>query len=713
MRFPHYLCRMVADNQTLIDLEFPTIISWLEEYAIGDTAKNRIRSLQPINQIDDLKNLLHSTYELVRIKQEGEKFPIIEFEELSTEIKLLPIQKASIEINGFIRIYRASVLSNALIYFFNKREHEFPLLSEIVADTEYTEEIIKAIDKVFDKFGKIKDDASSELFQIRSKIKLVHKQINQNFDREVRKLLKLNLLGDTKETFINERRVLTVLSSHKRKVSGSVVGSSNTGNLTYIEPEVNIHLNNELDILLQEERSEIFRILQVLKQDLSKHLELIKSYQTILTEFDFINCKARLALATTSTIPSVNELMETNLIDAYHPILRKNNIALGKATFPQQIEMNKFGRFIVISGPNAGGKSITLKTVGLLQVMFQSGILVPVHENSSMTVYNQIMSDIGDNQSIINELSTYSYRLKRMRHFLDTTTRKSLLLLDEFGTGSDPDLGGALAEALFEELYNRKGYGVITTHYANIKLKADQLKNAVNGCMLFNTDTLEPTFVFSTGQPGSSFTFEVASNNGIPHEIIELAKGKIDEKKVKMDKLLNDLQKEQTRMSKMIHEYREAQSSAEEAIENAEDARIKYEEKLSSMRTTSESNNKQIQLGKKLQGFIDRYNTRSRKKNINDPLIADINKFLAVEKTKIENAKLGAKKIQVKKQQARIAVQAVKDDYNRDKIVVGSRVKLITTRQIGTVEEINDKNVIVMFGFLRMKVEKNKLMWVD
>lgn len=704
---------MVADNQTLIDLEFPTIISWLEEYAIGETAKSRIKGLEPLNNAEQVKHLLSTTHEFVRIKTEGEKFPSIDFEELLSEIKLLPIQKASIEIEGFIRIYKASQLTNNLITFFDKREQDYPLLSSIIAHIDYSEAIIQSIDQVFDKQGKIKDDASNELYQIRAKIKLVQKQINQNFEREVRRLLKLNLLGDTKETFINERRVLTVVSSHKRKVPGSVVGSSNTGNLTYIEPEVNIALNNELDILLQEERSEIFRILQLLKQELANHIELIKAYQITLTEFDFIHCKASFAIRSKSALPSINDTMETQLTDAYHPILRSTNSELNKKTYPQQVEMNKFGRFIVISGPNAGGKSITLKTVGLLQVMLQSGLLVPVHENSRMTIYNHIMSDIGDNQSIVNELSTYSYRLKRMRHFLDITTRKSLLLLDEFGTGSDPDLGGALAEALFEELYNRKGFGVITTHYANIKLKADQLKNAVNGCMLFDTDTLEPTFIFSTGQPGSSFTFEVAANNGIPSEIIEIAKGKIDEKKVNMDRLLNDLQKEQTRMNRMIQEYQDAQLAAQETIENAEEARIKFEEKLNSMRTSSETNNKQIQLGKKLQSFIDRYNTRSRKKNINDPLIADINKFLAVEKTKTENIKISAKKIEVKKQKSRKSTQKLKDEYNREKIVVGSRVKLITTRQIGTVEEINGTNVTVMFGFLRMKVEKTKLMWVD
>lgn len=704
---------MVADSQTLTDLEFTTILEWLEEYAIGPTATDRIRKLQPINDLKEIELQLNQTFELLRIKEEGEKFPSIEFEELDKEIRLLPIKKAAIDTDGFMRIHTASFVCNGLKVFFEKREVDYPLLSTLTAQYEYTKEIIDTIEKIFDKHGKIKDDASPELFSIRSKMKLMHKQINQNFDKEVRRLFKLNLLGDTKETFINERRVLTVVSSHKRKVDGAVVGSSNTGNLTYIEPGINIPLNNELDLLQQEERSEVFRILQVLREELSQHFELIKMYQTVLTEFDFIQCKTRLARMTQSTIPSLNNSHETQLINAFHPILRRSNSEMGKHTFPQQIDMDKFSRMIVISGPNAGGKSITLKTVGLLQLMVQSGLLIPADPNSRMTVYDQICTDIGDNQSIMNELSTYSYRLKRMRHFLDVANKNTLLLLDEFGTGSDPDLGGALAEALFEELYNRKSFGVITTHYANIKLKADRLKNAVNGCMLFNTETLEPTFVFSTGQPGSSFTFEVASNNGIPLEIIEQAKLKIDEKKVNMDRLLNELQKERTRLNRLVIEYSDAQEAATDAIEKAEEARKSYDEKLDNIRTRSEANNKQLQLGKKLESFINRYNARSRKKNINDPLLADINKFLAVEKSKTEDAKVKAKQVIVKKQKAKKAVQQIKDEYNREKIKVGSRVKLITTRQIGTVEEMKDDTLVVTFGFLRMKVDKNKLMWVD
>lgn len=705
---------MHIDQQTLDDLEFSTIRTWLQGYAIGPTAFERLGNLVPIEGPETIRAELYKVNELKNIKTEGESFPRIEFEELKEEIKLLPIKNASIQLEGFLRIYDASKAVNALLYFFDKREDEFPLLASILENAYYTEEIILAIEAVFDKHGNIRDDASEALFEIRTKIKAVRKQINRNFDKEIRRLLKDNVLGDTKETFISDRRVLTVLSNYKRKIEGTVHGSSKTGNLTYIEPQINIPLNNELELLLDDERKEIFRILQLLKKELLVHFELISTYQIILTEFDFVNAKCRLGVELDCHLPSIQEELELEIIDAYHPILWKNNKALHKQTRPQHIRLDKFARMLVISGPNAGGKSITLKSVGLLQLMLQSGLLVPVHPNSKMCLFENILSDIGDNQSIENELSTYSYRLKRMNSFLNIANRRTLLLLDEFGTGSDPDLGGALAEVIFEALYNKKSYAVITTHYNNIKLKADRLKNAINGSMLFNTETLEPTYTFSIGQPGSSFTFEVAKINGIPDELIEQAKEKLDDKKVMLDKLLNELQKEKNYLTRLNKEHIEAQDTASKAFEHYEEKRKLYESKLQQFRDNAEINQKLIQNGKKLTQFIDRYILNTRKKSLNDNLLEEIRKYIAVEKSKIEDSKrkekMAKKPVVKKKSQKQVPV---KDEFQRANIKVGSRVKLIATKQIGTVEEIHNSTITVSFGFLRMKVDLDKLMWVE
>jgi len=713
---PIFTTRMI-DQQTIEDLEFPILQNWLQAYAIGTTAQQALSSLSPLENKSNILTELRKVFELKSIRDEGETFPRLEFEELTSEIKLLPIKNSAIQLEGFLRILDASYLVNNLLIFFDKREEDYPLLSALLVDAYHTTEIIESIELVFDRHGKVKDEASKELFEIRTQIGLLRKQINRNFDKEIRRLQKDNILGDTKETFINDRRVLTVLSSHKRKISGTVIGSSNTGSLTYIEPQINISLNNELEMLLDDERKEIFRILQVLKNDLLQHLALIKDYQKVITAFDFVNAKCKLAILLECTIPCISDELEIELFDAYHPILWKANKDANKKTLPQRIKMDKFSRMLVISGPNAGGKSITLKSIGLLQLMLQSGLLVPVHKNSTMCIFENILSDIGDNQSIANELSTYSYRLKRMNQFLEIADKKTLFLLDEFGTGSDPDLGGALAEVIFETLYNRKSFGVITTHYNNIKLKADQLRNAVNGSMLFNTETLEPTYTFSTGQPGSSFTFEVAKMNGIPDELIELAKGKLDDKKVQMDRLLNDLQKEKTYLTKLNHEHIEAQRIAQNSYNEYEEKKTHYDGKLKQFRESADSNHKFIQYGKKLASFINRYNTNSRKSTINNPLLEEVKKFLAVERSKELAIKQKEKdtliQLQKNPSKKKKAVKPEKDEYNRSKIKVGSKVKLIATKQTGIVEEMSNSNVTVSFGFMRMKVSLEKLMWVQ
>lgn len=705
------------DKQTLHDLEFDEITTWLEGYGIGPTAQKRLANLYPSNKFDEVERSLLLVAELKNIRVEGESFPALDYEELLSEIKLLPIKNAVLQQEGFVRIVRASDLVNTILHFFDKRTQDYPQLTSLLGNVFFTTELIEAIDKIFDRRGQVKDDASPHLFHIRQQIGVIRNQINRNFDKEMRRWLKEGWLGETKEAFVNERRVLTVLSSHKRKVTGSVVGSSKTGSLTFIEPGVNIPLNNELELLLDDERKEVFRILQQLTRDIAHQLPLIIGYQELLTELDFINAKSRMALEINATLPGIVRNTRIELIDAFHPILWRNNKVAGKKTFPQNIILDANSRMLVISGPNAGGKSITLKTIGLLQLMLQAGLLVPVHENSQLCFFQQVLTDIGDHQSIENELSTYSHRLKRMKHFLNVANRRTLLLLDEFGTGSDPELGGALAEVFFEELYKRKSYAVITTHYANIKLKADRLPNAINGSMMFNTDTLEPLYRFSLGQPGSSFTFEVAQMNGIATELIEEAKLKLDEKKVNMDRLLNDLQKEKTYLEKLNREHILAQELAEKARIDYEERKLKLDEKLKNLQLQGEQNNVYLNSGKKMKQFIDRFQVKVRKKEVNQPLLEEIRKYLLVEKSKIEEVKLKAQLMKPavpSKKPKKAKPQAPEQDaYQRDRIVVGSTVKMIETKQSGTVESIKGHLLTVSFGFMRVKVEREKLMWVQ
>jgi DNA mismatch repair protein MutS2 len=693
------------DDQTIRDLGFDLIREWLKGYSVQPTARERFSSLALHSSTQALRSSMELLSEWLMIRRSGAAFPAIDFEELTAEIAMLEVKDGVLSEVSFERIWRASALVNELVKSLTEIEEGFPRLRELMKEVHYTEELITAITGVFDAKWNVKDSASPELAAIRLQIGDVRRQISKNFQKAMKDYASKGFLGDTGEAFINERRVLAVYSTHKRKISGIVVGSSNTGALTYIEPEVNIQLNFELEALHDDERNEVRKILRKLTRDIRTQAPLIYAYQTLLTELDFLQAKTRLAMELDASIPLISEEQVIRMKKAYHPILWMNNRKAGRVTFPQDIAMDKFSRMLIISGPNAGGKSITLKTIGLLQLMFQSGLALPVAEGAELGFFTSILTDIGDNQSIENQLSTYSYRLKRMNYFLQVANRRSLVLLDEFGTGSDPDLGGALAEVFFEEIYNRKSFGVITTHYGNIKLKAAQLRNAVNGCMLFNTETLEPMYRLSLGQPGSSFTFEVAEMNGIPMSLIDEARKRMSEQKVQMDKLLSSLQAEKTRFEKLSNQAREAGESASKTIAYFERKKDKYEEKLSRQTETIERNNKYLSHGRKMMQFIDGWNLRAKNKE----LLEDVKKYIVVEKTKIDEerkAKSMKKKAEKKKD------EQVREIRHRELIKPGSLVRLTGTKQTGTVLELSGEEAVVAFGVFRTTTELNKLEFI-
>ncbi len=696
---------LTTDAQTLNDLEFEIIREWLESFCVGPSAKATAQKLTPGNRFNQIRLELNRLNEFKSVRMHGEKFPALDFEELETEIRLLGIQQAVIPIEGFRRLYQASDLVNHIIQFFDKAIFHYPLLKELTNDVYFTKDILTEIDKVFDRAGNVKDDASPELKEIRGRIRTLRVQINRNFDREIRKYTKDKVLGETLEGFINDRRVLTVQSTFKRKVPGNIHGSSKTGSLTFVEPVINVPLNNELEFLFDDERKEIHRILQVLTSTIAHFKPLIEAYQILLVQLDFINAKCKLALDLNANLPSIGQTAGFHLKDAFHPILWKSNQASGKPTFPQSVSMSPNSRLLVISGPNAGGKSITLKTVGLLQMMLQAGLLVPVNENSTMCFFSTILSDIGDNQSIENELSTYSYRLQRMKYFLEVANHQSLLLLDEFGTGSDPELGGALGEVFFEQIYRLKSFGVITTHYGNIKLKASELPHAQNGCMLFNEKNLQPLYQFSIGQPGSSFTFEVAQMNGISKELIEDAKSRLDQNKVKLDTLLNSLQKERNQLLEKSNKFDRVSTEAIRAKSEYESKESKLDSRLTQVNQLTEVNSKQLQAGKKMLQFIERFNAKSRKKEVNTILFQELTQFLRLEKSKTEIKKQETiePKKPTKKQQEKV------ETYQQELIKVGSQVQLIQTNRIGVVEEIKGKQLSVIFGQARIKLSLDKL----
>ena len=403
---------------------------------------------------------------------------------------------------------------------------------------------------------------------------------------------------------------------HRRKVKGAVLGQSKTGSIVYIEPQETLEYANELSNLYYEETEEVNRILKALTQYIRPYKPLLVSYQEYLIQIDVWHAKSKYALEINGVLPLFSKDRNLQLKNAYHPLLLRSNKKKKKKTYPQSITLHSENRIIVISGPNAGGKSITLKTVGLLQLMFQCGLLIPVDPYSEICLFDRVLTDIGDNQSIENHLSTYSYRLKQMNQFLKKCNKNTLFLIDEFGTGSDPELGGALAETFLEVFYEREAFGIITTHYSNLKLLANELPFATNANMQFDSRSLEPLYHLHLGEAGSSFTFEVAQKNGIPYSLINKAKKKIERGKVRFDKTIANLQKERSNLRKTSASLKTEEEKAKEESKQLEQTNAKIQQKLESYQELFDANQKLISLGKRFDILSEKYFNNKNNENL-------------------------------------------------------------------------------------------------
>ena len=537
-------------NKTLQDLEFSTVLQQVSEYCVTPIGKTKTLEITPYKDKDILLNALLLTNEYVSSYYNDNRIPNHGFDTITKELQLLRIENTYLETYSLKKLVSISITSNDIILFLKKFEEYYPNLNDYASNIEITKAIIEKVDSVVDRFGEVKNNASALLYEIRQSIGKLKGKINSSFSSALNMYHNLDYLDDIRESVVENKRVLAVKAMYRRKVKGAIMGGSKTGSIVYIEPETTLQHTRELNNLEYEENEEVTRILKDVTNFLRDFLPLIEQYQSFLTEIDIIAAKAKYAKSMNAILPEIATDRHIYLRDAYHPLLYLNNLENKEKTFPQTIKLNSNSRIIVISGPNAGGKSITLKTVGLLQLMLQSGMLIPVHERSKISLFDRILTDIGDNQSIENHLSTYSYRLKQMNYFLKKCNKNTLFLIDEFGTGSDPELGGALAETFLEEFYSRGAFGIITTHYANLKILATEKEEMINANMMFDERTLEPLYKLALGQAGSSFTFEVAQKNGIPYSLINRAKKKIERSKVRFDATIAKLQKERSKLEK-------------------------------------------------------------------------------------------------------------------------------------------------------------------
>ena len=479
-------------EKTLKDLEFSTVLQQVSDYCITPLGNESCLCISPYKKKETLLDALQLTNEYLSSYYNDNRIPNHGFDMISKELKLLNIENTYLEVHSLKKIVSISLTVNEIVNFLKKFDDYYPALYNHASNIEITKVIIEKVDAIVDRFGDINDDASPLLFGLRQSINKIKGKINQSFASALNMYHNLEYLDDIRESVVDNKRVLAVKAMYRRKVKGAIMGGSKTGSIVYMEPETTLQYSRELNNLEYEEQEEVVQILKEVTNFIRPFFKLLEDSQNFLIDIDVISAKAKYAKSMNAILPEISEDKSMILREAFHPLLYLNNLEKKEKTFPQTIELKNDSRIIVISGPNAGGKSITLKTVGLLQVMLQSGMLIPVHERSKVCLFDRILSDIGDNQSIENHLSTYSYRLKQMNYFLKKCNKNTLFLIDEFGTGSDPELGGALAETFLEEFYHREAYGIITTHYSNLKILANELPYMLNANMLFDEKTLEP-----------------------------------------------------------------------------------------------------------------------------------------------------------------------------------------------------------------------------
>ena len=734
--------------QTISDLEFDLVLDQVSQRALTQGGKAECLAIKPMIRAADIERSLKEVEEFMASIGSDQSFPGHHFDALTEVLHQLSIENSVLELNGFKKIKQVCLTTDAIKRFLKKFDQFYVVLNKYANHVPYDDQPVRHIDSILDRFGQVKDNASEELLHLRKSILKVKSSINKSFSQALSRCTQADYLDEIRESVVDNKRVLAVKAMHRKKVNGVVMGQSKTGSIVYIEPQQTLEYAQELSALMYQEIEEVKRLLKWLTDALRPYISEITQYESFLIQVDLWYAKAHYAKAMNAVRPKITSERELRLIKAYHPLLFLDHQKQKKITHPQSITLNHNNRIIVISGPNAGGKSITLKTVGLLQLMTQSGLLIPVDPTSELCLFKRILTDIGDHQSIENHLSTYSYRLKQMNYFLKKCQKDSLFLIDEFGTGSDPELGGALAETFLEEFYTREAFGIITTHYTNLKLLANELPNASNANMLFDAKTLEPLYQLFVGEAGSSYTFEVAQKNGIPFGLINRAKKKIAAGKVRFDKTIASLQKERSGLRNLTKSLKEQEQSAMVKAQELADTQKKVQEKLERYQEVFDANQRLVVLGRKVDQLAERYFNKWTKKGLMEALFKLVMQENSKRTPKAKLKTLSQKEDNTrtkggssKKQSTKKAISKsgskqsnktatidrelkkevenirkakkqqpiVAQEQQVIELIVGDRVRMIDGVAVGTIDKIEKNKVVVNYGTFTTNVKKEYL----
>jgi DNA mismatch repair protein MutS2 len=674
-------------------LEFNKVKELLKQKCRTDSARERVEELRFHTRLDYVERALMQTDEFRQALSGSDHFPNDFTRNLLKELKLIGVSNAVLSGEQLLSIQALALNIRDILLWFKRHNELYPTLSALTEKIVYEKAITEKIGAVIDENANVRDTASSELMQIRSQLISKRSELRRTFEGILRKLNKQGYLADISEGFLNGRRTVAVAAEYKRVVKGILHGESDTSRTVFIEPEEVIELNNEIFSLERAEGREIHRILVQTTAAVGKYQPQLESYYHLTGLYDFIRAKALLAADMNGVMPRLSPHPGLHLVKAYHPLLLLHNKQSGKATIPTNITLDRNNRVLIISGPNAGGKTVTMKTVGLLQLMVQAGLLVPVDPNTEIGIFKQLMIHIGDTQSIEHELSTYSAHLRDMKYFMDFANGKTLFFIDELGSGSDPNLGGAFAEAIVEELAKKHSLGIITTHYLNLKVMAGKVQGIFNGAMAFDEEHLEPLYQLVIGKPGSSYTFAIAQRTGLPPRIIDRARQITDRGHFKLDKMLLQTEQQGVRLA-------DKEKNLDKLLKENEELKKNYE------RLTDKEKLKQQQEILKLQNKI--------KKEELDYLRDMERKFKQIihDWKKAENKQeviQSAEKVLFKKKQIESNQAAAKKADKSYQVVggapkVGDLVRNQVNHQVGTLEEIRDKRAIVRIGQMPFNV---------
>ncbi len=701
-------------------IAFTSIRQLLKDKCVSTLGEEKVDEIQFSSVYADVMRLLSQTDEMLRVlTTDADELPIGDFYDVRPALSRVRIEGLFLDELEVFDLRRALEAVRRLVAFLTKHEAEvYPHLHELVTGIETFPLIINRIDGILNKFGKVKDNASNELARIRKDIFQVQSSISRTLNSILRQAQADGYVEkDVAPTMREGRLVIPVSPAFKRKVNGIVHDESATGKTVFIEPQQVVEANNRLRELEGEERREIIRILVEFTNFVRPHTEEIFASQHFLGQIDFLRAKALFGLEINAIKPRVDDCCQLEWAKAIHPILFLSLKKQGKAIVPLDITLNEKQRILLISGPNAGGKSVCLKTVVLLQYMLQCGLLVPLHDSSRAGIFERLFIDIGDEQSIENDLSTYSSHLLNMKYFIKNSNEKTLLLIDEFGTGTEPMIGGAIAEATLERFNRNLAFGVITTHYTNLKHYAEDAVGIVNGAMLYDRQHLQPLFQLSIGNPGSSFAIEIARKIGLPEDLIAEAAEKVGAEHLDYDKHLQDIVRDKRYWENKRIQIRQKEKKLEETLEKyeAEMVGIDRQRKEITNKAKDEAKNLLSEANAKIENTIrqikeaeaEKEKTKAVRKELDD-FKAKIGKEEAPKSPK-GDLKSHESKLQLNKKPLNKQVKTEKGNAEHETFNVGSNVRLKGQTAVGKILEIQDKQAIVAFGQMKSTIKLAKL----